>query len=105
MKMSDVTLESLLEKKDAKQDNTTAQVRQQTALAVETQVENLTPEQEAKVAQIRKEIDLTDSNVLVQYGISPIRFCRRSRSKTAEGPVSFWLTCPIRSVLCMSMIC
>ena len=47
MKMSDVTLESLLEKKDAKQDNTTAQVRQQTALAVETQVENLTPEQEA----------------------------------------------------------
>ncbi len=73
MKMSDVTLESLLEKKDAKQDNTTAQVRQQTALAVETQVENLTPEQEAKVAQIRKEIDLTDSNVLVQYGIGAQR--------------------------------
>lgn len=71
--MSDVTLESLLEKKDAKQDNTTAQVRQQTALAVETQVENLTPEQEAKVAQIRKEIDLTDSNVLVQYGIGAQR--------------------------------
>jgi len=73
MKLSDVTLESLLEKKDAKQDNTTAQVRQQTALAVETQVENLTPEQEAKVAQIRKEIDLTDSNVLVQYGIGAQR--------------------------------
>ena len=73
MKMSDVTLESLLEKKDAKQDNTTAQVRQQTASAVETQVENLTPEQEAKVAQIRKEIDLTDSNVLVQYGIGAQR--------------------------------
>ena len=71
--MSDVTLESLLEKKDAKQDNTTAQVRQQTALAVETQVENLTPEQEAKVAQIRKEIDLTDSTVLVQYGIGAQR--------------------------------
>lgn len=73
MKLSDVTLESLLEKKDAKQDNTTAQVRQQTASAVETQVENLTPEQEAKVAQIRKEIDLTDSNVLVQYGIGAQR--------------------------------
>lgn len=72
--MSDVTLESLLEKKTAGKDPTTEINRpQQTALTVEAQVENLTPEQEAKVAEIRKGIDLTDSNVLVQYGIGAQR--------------------------------
>lgn len=70
--MSEVTLDSLLKKKGA---IPAAEMPSRDELQAKTaaEIETLTPEQMKKVEEIRESIDLTDSNVLMQYGIGAQR--------------------------------
>ena len=69
--MSDVTLDSLLKKKGEEQQAEMELAPDRGADLAE--IEDLSPQQLAKVKEIRADIDLTDSNVLMQYGIGAQR--------------------------------
>ena len=69
--MSDVTLDSLLKKKGEEQQAEMELAPDRGADLAE--IEDLSPQQLAMVKEIRADIDLTDSNVLMQYGIGAQR--------------------------------
>lgn len=70
--MSEVTLDSLLKKKET-QVQQVLPTKEEISAQTTAEVETLSPEQIKKVEEIRKSIDLTDSNVLMQYGIGAQR--------------------------------
>ncbi|MEE3420628.1 MAG: toxic anion resistance protein [Lachnospiraceae bacterium] len=72
--MSDVTLDALMKKKGV--TVTAAEnlpTKEELAAQTKAEVETLSDEQMKQVEEIRKGIDLTDSNVLMQYGIGAQR--------------------------------
>ena len=71
--MSELTLDALLEKKGAAAE----EAPKTDEVSAEAAAEQLTPEQQAKVEEIRKNIDLTDSNTLMQYGIADLETLRK----------------------------
>jgi uncharacterized protein YaaN involved in tellurite resistance len=67
----EITLDSLMKGKEA--EASAAERPDETAEAVETRIEELTPEQEAKVTEIKNSIDLMDSQTVLQYGVGAQR--------------------------------
>ena len=70
--MGELSLDDLLGKKAA-EAGPAAELAVPTETQVAAEAEKLTPEQLAKAEEIRKSIDLTDSNVLMQYGVGAER--------------------------------
>lgn len=66
--MSEISLATLSQSKTVKVEENTA-----ISLNAENTQPDFTPEEKAKIAEIRKSIDLTDTNTTVQYGIGAQR--------------------------------
>ena len=71
--MADLTLDSLLQKKGAAAEEAAEPASAPAENQLAEAAEALTPEQIAKADEIRRSIDLTDSNVLMQYGVGAQR--------------------------------
>ncbi|MEE0955675.1 MAG: toxic anion resistance protein [Eubacterium sp.] len=70
--MGELSLDDLLQKKEA-ETAPAAELTVPTETQVAAEAEKLTPEQLSKVEEIRKSIDLSDSNILMQYGVGAER--------------------------------
>ncbi len=65
-----ISLEALAQRKNAQ---TAAVAQPETAAQLETQIEDLTPEQRSRVNELKESIDLMDSQASIQYGVGAQR--------------------------------